>query len=155
MDYSLTSQLVRGSVSVSGVPVEQLFLSNPPAFFIGANKDTRDLAKGTPVSVHPSGTGFVRASSASTSLSAYGLLAEDAPIGVAVSVCVQGTFVIEDWSRIIGTANLVPKAFYYLTTDPGMLTNVSPVTPGQISQIMGEAISPVALELTLMRYILL
>jgi len=138
--------LVRGSILVDDSPVEQYFMSNPPAFFVTSNKDSIALPKGTPVAVHSSGTGFIRATNTAIGTMAYGVLAEDATIGVGVSVLVQGTIVLTNWNTIAGIPNLSPRAIYYLGT-AGHLTSTAPTTPGVIVQAIGRAISPVALEL--------
>ena len=117
MDYDQTSQLIKGTIPISGVATQQLFLSNPPEFFISSNKDSINLPKGTPVAVDASGTGFVRAY-ANTNFLAYGILAQDAAIGFEVAILLRGAITLSDWTLFTGTSLLAPQGVYYLSATP-------------------------------------
>lgn len=123
--------------------------------FGGTNREAVDLPAGTPVSVHPSGLGFLRASAADNSRNAVGLLAADAAAGAATEATLGGVVTLDDWSAVAGAATLSPRAVYFVGVTPGTLTSTPPSAAGNVVQAAGVAVGPYSLDLSVNPPILL
>jgi hypothetical protein len=121
----------------------------------GKNKDTVAFAVGTPLAMHSSGTGFVRADASDNLHNCIGLATVGAaPDGTEVAQ-LDGPVILSDWTAVTGSTALAPRGVYFLSDTPGMLTTDPPSTPGKVIQLVGDAVSDQALELRLTNSILL
>lgn len=59
-----------------------------------------------------------------------GLAITDATANTTVIVLSEGSVTRSDWTAIVGTANLVPGAIYYLSTTAGQMTTTPPTGDG-------------------------
>lgn len=89
--------------------------------FGGNNREAIDLPAGTPVSVHPSGSGFLRACAGDNSRNCVGLLPADAAAGAATSATLGGVVTLSDWTAVTGSALLAARAIYFLGVTTGTL----------------------------------
>lgn len=112
------------------------------------NRDAATLPAGTPVAVHPTGTGIVRADATTTHRPAVGLLLAATAVGFAGTVQVAGVVTLGDWTAVTGTATLA-RGVYFLGTTPGTLTLVPPTAGGAIVQPVGRAVSPEAMDVSI------
>jgi hypothetical protein len=123
--------------------------------FGGNNQEAVGLPAGTPVCVHPTGSGFLRASAADNLRNAVGLLASDAAAGAATEATLGGVVTLDDWTAVAGTTTLAPRAVYFVGVTPGTLTNTPPSAAGNVVQAAGVAVGPYSLDLTIAPPILL
>jgi len=118
------------------------------------NADIGTVFAGQAVTTAPSPGGMKRAT-ATVNKPAIGLAKTNAAIGFTGDVQTFGDFTQNDWTAVIGTAQLTQGAKYFLSSLPGMLSEVPPTIPGQLMQHIGTAISPTTLTLVLSNPILL
>jgi hypothetical protein len=100
------------------------------------NADNVPIAKGTPVAIYPSNGGFVRASSAITNC-VFGILAQDAPLGITTPVMLSGSMTLNDWTTITAASALQANVIYYVSATAGKLATASSGT----GQSVGYALS--------------
>jgi len=70
-----------------------------------------------------------------------GLAITDATANTTVIVLSEGSVTRADWTAIVGTANLVPGAVYYLSTTAGQMTVTPPTGDGDNVVRCGLAVS--------------
>jgi len=121
----------------------------------GLNKDNVAFSVGTPLAMHSSGTGFVRADASDNNHNCVGLATVGASPGGTEVAQLDGPVSLSDWSAVTGTTTLAPRGIYYLAATPGLLTTTPPFSPGEVVQLVGESVSDQALELRLSVSILL
>lgn len=124
-------------------------------YFPAENKDNVTIRRGQLVAIHSSGTGVVRANASDDLRNAVGLMAADTAVGATQNVMTDEVFTLADWSEVAGTVQLQGGKYYYLDTTSGHMALVSPQTTGQVSQIVGRAVSPLALAIEIEEAILL
>lgn len=98
--------------------------------------------RGGAVAIHSSGQGIVPAIAGGSLAAAVALAQQQMPAGEPGFVQVGGLMTLADWSLVVGTVALFPRALYFL--DPifeGRLTTVPPSMVGQIAQLVGLAVS--------------
>lgn len=131
----------------------QLLATPNPNYACGPNNGPVPFVLGNVIGRYPTGTGFVLANASSLGGAAIGLAVQvTGPTGLAL-VQLGGQLVLSDWSSITGTVQLTPGGIYFLDTNSGRLTLTSPAAG--ISQLIGYAISPMSLDITLQPPILL
>lgn len=135
--------LTYGKIVVGSQQVFQVVSSMPPSFISAQNKDTNTFGKGSVVARDPSGSGLLLASCVQPIRAAIGMATEICPPTFAVVVQLAGEFCMNDWTPIIGAANLAPMSYYWLDATAGRLIPHAP--GGGISQLVGYAVSPVTL----------
>lgn len=124
-------------------------------YFAAQNKEAFTIRRGQWVAIHPSGSGVVLASAADDTKNAVGQMSEDTAAGASQNVVSDEVFTMPDWSNVIGATQLQGGQVYFLSTVPGRMTTTAPSVNGQVSQQVGRAISPTALELECREAILL
>lgn len=115
--------------------------------FETTNKQGSTIAAGAPMATHSTGVGAVLASAANGSKPCVGLNVEAADDLAAITIQTGGPFELSDWTDIIGSEELSPKAVYFLDTTAGLLTTSSPTATPNISQRVGKAVSPTILDI--------
>jgi len=125
------------------------------SFYNAENKDIVTVLRGQPVTVHSSGTGFVRANASDNTKHTVGLLDVDTNVGASNNIITDGVFYMGDWTNVIGSATLAPKSDYFLDTVSGKLTTTPPIVPGQVSQPIGHSLSLTSLSVEIEDAILL
>mgnify|MGYP003146574639 CR=1 FL=1 len=126
-----------------------------PARFSTENKEGATIEAGQIVATHSSGTGVVLANATDTSVPAVGLMRAQTADTVSGDVQTDGVYELSDWTNVIGATTLSAKAKYYLDTTDGLLTATPPSTSGNIVQLVGRAISPTKLDISIGPRILL
>lgn len=122
--------------------------------FSAVNKDSMTIYAGMPCSMHPSGTGILKAKSNNMSFWAFGLAIVAIEPTFADTIQLSGLFYLHDWTNITGSVNLVARAIYYLAPNGG-LTVDPPTTPGYILQQIGIVAAPNTLNIRIGQPILL
>lgn len=97
------------------------------------NKTSDTIYQGMAVATHNSGIGVTLAS-----VNCVGLAQLTITPTLSGNIQTEGHFSLNDWTTIIGSTELTPKATYFLSP-PGMLTTVQPST-GYV-QIIGCAVT--------------
>lgn len=123
--------------------------------FSAQNKDTVAIKKGMPVATHSSGTGVVKAIAVNNSKPCIALAKEKVVNTFSGEYVTDGIFTMSDWTDVTGTVLLEAKAIYFLSTDAGKITTLSPSVSGMISQEIGRAVSTKEMEITIKQSILL
>lgn len=125
-------------------------LGSPGASWATQNQGGAPALAGTAVATDSSGSGFVLAIAGGTVRAAVGLMQQ--PVGSADFGFVQsdGLLTLPDWSAATGGAALVNLGIYFLDpASPGQLTTTPPAAPGQIVQVIGRAVDPQILLLSI------
>lgn len=80
-----------------------------------------------------------------------GLCLADVGASAAGQYVTEGTFSLEDWSAVTGSANLSPGAVYYLSTDvAGRLTITPPESPStNVVAVIGRALNYRTLDISI------
>jgi hypothetical protein len=112
------------------------------------NRDTITLEAGSPVSIHPTGIGFLGASSNPLRY-AIGVLSQQTGPGSVGDVIISGLLTLVDWTAVTGSAQLAPRSTYFLDSNIGKLVTVPPTIMGFISQIIGSSLTPDTLSISL------
>lgn len=136
------------TVIVEAAPVLLSITSVTPIGFEAENKSGTALSAGCVVAKHNSGSGAIKAD-ASTPLSAVGLVTTDRADTEVGTVQTDGVITLTDWTAVIGSVYLASNATYYLSTTAGMLTTTPPSGNGQIVQVIGRAMSPTILDISI------
>lgn len=106
--------------------------------YVTANES---IAVGQPLYVSSSNTvNLADADSINTS-TAIGLAKTAATANEEVAVLTEGSLVQDDWTSVIGTANLTPSTIYYLDTSSGMMTSSVPSGEGDVIVSLGVAVT--------------
>lgn len=121
--------------------------------FPGINQENIKLVAGTPVTIHPTGIGFLQATALDINKEAVGLYQNDVSAGFSEKVLSEGTMTLSNWSLITGTTSLSPRTYYYLAQTAGMLTSLVPEIG--IVQTVGLALTPNTLEILITLPVLL
>lgn len=79
----------------------------------------------------------------------------DTPPGFAATLTVSGVVTAADWTAVVGSPALSPRAVYYLGVTPGTLTTSPPALTGQVVQAVGRAVGPHDLDVNITEPILL
>lgn len=117
--------------------------------FTAENKSGLTLTKGMAIANHSSGTGIVKANATDTTLQCVGLALETMLSAVSGNVQTEGLIELSDWSTVIGAVALSAKTKYFLSTTSGMLTSTPPTGAGQIVQVVGVAVNPTTLDISI------
>lgn len=125
-----------------------------PPSFLAENKSGGVLAAGSPAATHASGIGVIGASAADNSKPAVGLVQSETDDGFSATVVTDGPFEMEDWTDVVGAANLI-RGPYFLSETAGRLTAVPPTSAGRILQRIGYAVSPTTMQIEIAGPILL
>lgn len=125
------------------------------AAFDSTNKSGATINAGSPCASHSSGVGVVLAVAMDDTIPAVGL-AINSPANLATTqVQTSGPFTLADWTAITGSASLVAKGRYYLSTVAGQLMTTPPATTSNIVQLVGVAVSDDTLDIQIWDYIVL
>lgn len=108
--------------------------------YTAENKDSVTIRAGQPVATHSSGTGVIRASSASVGVSCSGLATADIAVGASGSIQTGGPLTLADWTNVTGAASLSARTVYFLSGTPANLTDTPPSTTGECVQVIGRSI---------------
>lgn len=159
VNYNLTL----GALGTMALPVPPTEFAPEDDVYGAINKDAVVLKMGTPVAVHSSGEGMVRAIADGIDHQCVGFL-RDAPVeGVQVAhtgnVLVDGVLELLDWTDIVGVNTLTAHMLYFLDAlIPGKLTTAPPTyDPAKeiFVQSIGVAVTPNKLEFDIQQPILL
>lgn len=82
-----------------------------------------------------------------------GVALENGSIGYAIAISSFGTITLQDWTNVVGNANLVPGLDYFLDSTAGKMTNVAPNNGYLV--VIGRAVSELILSIQIQRSILL
>jgi hypothetical protein len=118
--------------------------------FQAENKSGEALPAGCIVAKHASGSGVIKAHADVPPLIAVGLITTSRASTEVGSVLTDGVLELADWTAVVGSAQLATNASYFLSTVPGRLTTTMPSGPGRIAQYVGKALSPTALDISIM-----
>jgi len=170
MQIELRDAIVLSNIAVQGTQRKALVLNNLgqvgelPAgstlagssapLFTGQNKGS-NFWIGAAVARHSSGTGLILADATAMVRRSIGLATVGALTNFAEDVQLEGPFVLNDWTAVIGAVSLQPETDYFLSATPGMLTPISPSISGQISQPVGFSVTPTTLIINIEQAILL
>lgn len=116
-------------------------------FFTAEYKDAATVYPGMAVAAHSSGSGIVRASNVGTT--AIGLATTTTAFTFAVTFQTGNVLTLDDWTRATGGASLSALGTYFLGATPGTLSLTAPTAVGSRVQIVGRAIAPKSLRLSL------
>ena len=124
--------------------------------FTGKNVNASPVTLGMPVYKSSTLTEVDLANATDDTKNCIGFVGESS-IASAASGYIQTseTITLADWTAIAGAATLTPDARYFLSATAGKITATSPSTSGNISQIVGKAVSPTELLVTIRERILL
>jgi hypothetical protein len=125
----------------------------PPETFSAVNKDVVSMAIGSICARDPSGTGVILAQATGVGKAAVGFCISPAIVGASTMVQVSGVLTLADWTAFTGSPTLSALSYYFLSATAGMI-GVTPPGTG-ISQLVGTAISPNSLDMTINAPILL
>lgn len=96
------------------------------------------------------------ASATDDTKNAIGFVGESAIASTASGyIQTSESITMADWTGIAGSASLTPGAIYFLSATAGKITATTPATSGNISQIVGKAVSATELLITIRERILL
>ncbi len=112
------------------------------------NKHGSTIGEGCAVATHSSGTGIVKAIATGLAKPCVGFMVAATLNTVAGDVQTDGIFTMEDWTAVAGTATLT-RGIYYLDNEAGKITATATDIDGQIVQVVGYAISPTDLDISI------
>lgn len=124
-------------------------------YFSAENKDIETIYRGQPVAIHPSGSGVWKASASDDTRNAVGLMSEDTEVGSSNNVTTDDVFTQADWSAVVGATNLQGGEIYFLDVVSGHMTTSPAGVSGEVVQILGRAISNIALDIEIEGAVLL
>jgi hypothetical protein len=129
----------------------------PPLFvFETVSFDFAPIPLGGTVAPNPSGSGVLRAKASPPWSVGVAMAQQAVSPGGSGWFQTAGLFTLQDWTPIVGFNQLFPQALYFLDpANPGLLTRVRPVTPGQILQAVGVAVNTFTLSLMFAPVVLL
>ena len=124
-----------GASSWNGLPYG-LGTPNPASAVAAAS-----LQAGQPVYINGI-TGQLQLASATNFASRFvaGLVTAATAAGFVANMT-RDMLTLTNWSAVMGSSLLMPGQVYWLSSVPGMLLPASPQTAGQVSVVVGEAIS--------------
>jgi len=124
--------------------------------FTGTNNNASPITIGQPVYKNSTTSQVDLADATDDTKNCIGLVGEASIAASATGYIQTGeSLTMADWTIIIGSTNLTPGADYYLDTTAGKLTATAPSTSGNITQLVGKAVSATELLLTIRERILL
>lgn len=123
--------------------------------FTAQNKAAVSIHPGMAVAAHPSGTGVKLASASSIATATVGLSRTSTTPTFLDTFQTSDVFTLADWTWATGAPSLQALGIYFLSLTPGKITLTPSSTPGNIIQIIGQALSPKTLKLEIQDPILL
>lgn len=114
------------------------------------------IRRGQVCAVQTSGSGVIRAVAGNALAAGVGLAALQIDPGQNSWVQCGGLFTLDDWTQVVGFRQLFSSSNYYLDAAfPGQLTRTPPAKVGDYLQLIGVAMTPNILLLTVGAAILL
>lgn len=146
MDRTVATEVTRLVVDVN----PSTTLAQAIIGFQAENKAGSSIPAGCVVAKHASGSGIIKAQAGAPALVAVGLTTSSRMATEVGPVLTDGVLELSDWTNVVGSTLLAPNAAYYLSLTPGMLTQTMPSGAGRIAQFVGKALSPTALDISIM-----
>ena len=105
-----------------------------------------DITAGMAVYMNVSGDFCLAKADSTSTSSVIGLAVSDVSSGNSASVISSGSMVLDDWTDVVGGAELTPGVIYYLSpTTAGLLTSTRPTGSGEVVAPVGIAESETVL----------
>jgi hypothetical protein len=100
-----------------------------------------DVYQGAPAYVVSNNTVNLASAADGTKAKAIGFIVQGASANQATIVQTDGCVDLDDWSSVIGTANLTPGSTYFLSTTAGQMSTTPPTGDGQVVVTLGMAVT--------------
>lgn len=131
-------------------------ISGDTTGFTGNNQNASPITMGQPVYKKSTTNQVDLASATDDTKNCIGFVGETSIANAANGyIQTSESITLADWTSIAGSASLTPGALYFLDTTAGKITSTAPATSGNITQIIGKAVSATELLLTIRERILL
>jgi hypothetical protein len=112
------------------------------------------IVPGQPLCIKTTGLAAPARANTIATAKVVGLALNAASPGSTISYAIGGAISLTDWTPIVGSVNLSPGAFYFLSaTQAGRLATVAPSGAGEVTTIVGQALSVRKLAINVQPYI--
>lgn len=117
-------------------------ISGDTTGFTGNNNNASPITVGQIVYKNSTTTQVDLANATDDTKNAIGFVSQATiPAGSSGYIQTSEVLTIADWTAIIGSASLTPGSIYFLDTTDGKMTTTAPATSGNITQVLGRAVS--------------
>lgn len=115
--------------------------------FAGENRDTSTIHSGQAVCCLSSRAIYLASASNVNRIPCVGLVLETTQQLHRPVIAATGFIELANWTAVIGAAQLTPRATYFLSVTPGMLTANPNEGGALICQLIGKSLSPTILQM--------